>query len=134
MIRASEILGTFPGGASLDRDLIARCIEACVSCAHSCTVCADADLSEQDVAHMRKCIRTCLDCADVCETTSRVVARQTSYDPNVTRVVLQACIEVCKACGDECANHAAMHVHCRICEEDCRRCEQACRELLNAVR
>jgi hypothetical protein len=31
----------------------------------------------------------------------------------------QACT-ACRACGDECAGHAGMHEHCRICAEACR--------------
>jgi hypothetical protein len=85
------------------------------------------------VAELTKCIRTNLDCADICDTTGRVLSRHTGYDANLTRAVLQACVQACKSCGDECASHAGMHEHCRVCSEECRRCEQACRELLAAV-
>jgi hypothetical protein len=40
----------------------------------------------------------------------------------------------CRACGDECEHHAAMHEHCRVCAEACRRCEQACRQLLAVLK
>jgi hypothetical protein len=133
MIRAAELLRLFPGTINLDRDLLARCIEECVVCAQACTACADADLSEKVIDHLRKCIRSCLDCADVCEVTGRVLSRQTGYDANVARAVVQACIDVCKSCGDECERHAAMHEHCRICAEECRRCEKVCREVLAAI-
>jgi hypothetical protein len=86
------------------------------------------------VAELTKCIRTCLDCDDVCTATLRVVSRQTEYDANVTRAVLQACVAVCKSCGDECERHAGMHEHCRVCAEACRRCEQACNDLLAAMK
>jgi hypothetical protein len=52
----------------------------------------------------------------------------------VTRPLLEACVAICKSCGDECGRHAAMHEHCRVCEQACRRCEQACGELLNAMK
>jgi Domain of Unknown Function (DUF326) len=133
MTRAADVLRTFPAAISLDRDLLARCIDACVTCAQACTGCADADLSERHVDALRKCIRTCLDCADVCEVTARVLARQTGYDPSVTRAVVQTCIQVCKSCGDECDRHAALHEHCRICAEECRRCEQVCGEVVAAI-
>ena len=81
-----------------------------------------------------KCIRLDLDCADVCATAERVISRQTAYDANVTRAVLEACIAACRACGDECEQHAAHGMeHCRACAEECRRCEQACRDLVQAI-
>jgi hypothetical protein len=86
------------------------------------------------VADLVKCIRTCLDCADICTATLRVVSRQTEYDANITRPQLEACVAVCRSCGDECERHAEMHEHCRVCAEACRRCEQACNELLTAMK
>jgi hypothetical protein len=134
MTVAAQMLETYPADlGGIDRQKLVTCIEACVECAQSCTACADADLSEESVAHLRKCIRTCLDCADVCNSTGRVLSRHTGYDANVTRAVLEACVATCKACGDECERHATMHEHCRICAEVCRRCEQACRDLLGSL-
>jgi uncharacterized membrane protein len=94
----------------------------------------DADLSERNVAELVKCVRLCMDCADVCDATVRVISRQTNYDANVTRPLLEACAATCTSCGDECERHAQMHEHCRMCAEACRRCERACRDLLAAVR
>jgi hypothetical protein len=62
-----------------------------------------------------------------------VFSRQTAYAAGVTRPLLDACITVCKSCGDECERHAPHHEHCRVCEQACRRCERACRELLDAL-
>ncbi|HEV3496264.1 MAG TPA: four-helix bundle copper-binding protein [Actinomycetes bacterium] len=117
----------------VDRQKLADCIAACFECAQTCTACADACLSEDMVAELTKCIRLDLDCADVCTATLRVLSRQTDYDANVTRPVLEACIATCGSCGDECERHAQMHEHCRVCAEACRRCEQACRDLLAAM-
>jgi hypothetical protein len=128
---APDMLATYPqdlGG--VDRDALTACIQACVDCAQACTACADACLGEEMVAELRTCIRTDLDCADLCEATGRVLSRHTGYDANLTRAVLEACAAACRACGDECARHAEMHEHCRVCAEACRRCEQACRALL----
>jgi hypothetical protein len=69
----------------------------------------------------------CLDCADVCTTTIGVTSRQTSHDANVTRPLLEACVGICKSCGDERERHARHHEHCQACE-------QACRELLDALK
>ncbi|PFG45005.1 hypothetical protein ATJ97_0286 [Georgenia soli] len=132
-MRTVEMMETYPAEINLDRELLARTVEALVSCAQACTACADACLSEDMVAELRKCIRTNLDCADVCDTTARVLSRHTGYDANVTRALLQACVQACRSCGDECESHAEMHEHCRICAEACRACEQACEDLLAAV-
>jgi hypothetical protein len=42
-------------------------------------------------------------------------------------------LAACKNCGDECERHAAMHEHCRVCEEACGRGERASREILNMM-
>ena len=61
-------------------------------------------------------------------------AEITSYEPEPGNLaVLEACAAACKACGDECAGHAEMHEHCRVCAESCRRCETACRELVDSL-
>jgi hypothetical protein len=134
MSYAKQMLDTYPRDFNLDAGLLAATIDTLSDCAQACTACADDCLSEEMVAELTKCIRLCLDCADVCTATLRVVSRQTDYDANVTRSVLQACVTVCKSCGDECERHAEMHEHCRVCAEACRRCEQACNELLTAMK
>ena len=129
MSYAMQLLDAYPRTFNLDATLLASTIDALNDCAQACNADADDDLSEPDVAQMVKCIRLCLDCADICTTTSAVASRQTDYDANVTRPLLEACIAACKSCGDECETHAKMHPHCRVCAEACRRCEQACRDL-----
>ncbi|MFI2754004.1 four-helix bundle copper-binding protein [Cellulomonas sp. P22] len=129
-MKTTEMLESFPAQVTLPPGLLSRVIDSLLSCAQACTTCADACLSEDMVADLRVCIRTNLDCADSCGGTARILSRQTGYDAVVTRAHLQACIAVCHACGDECAQHAEMHEHCRVCAEECRACEAACRELL----
>ncbi|HEX6869775.1 MAG TPA: four-helix bundle copper-binding protein [Micromonosporaceae bacterium] len=134
MTQATAMLDAYPADLGrIDRQALARCIEACYTCSQACTACADACLSEHDVTELVKCVRTNLDCADICDTTGRVLSRHTGYDANLTRAVLTACAEACKTCGDECGAHANMHEHCRVCAEACRRCEQACREMLSSL-
>ncbi|WP_043497087.1 four-helix bundle copper-binding protein [Georgenia sp. SUBG003] len=132
-MKAAEMMQTYPAEINLDRDLLARTVEALVTCSQTCTACADACLSEDMVAELRKCIRTNLDCADICDTTARVLSRHTGYDANITRSLLQACVQACRSCGDECEAHAEHHEHCRFCAEACRACEKACDELLAAI-
>lgn len=129
----TTMLDAHPQDLGIDKDKLAECIAACFECAQICTACADACLGEDMVAELTRCIRTDLDCADICVTTGRALSRRTSHDATLTRAFLEACAAACKACGDECAQHAEMHEHCRICAEVCRRCEDACRVLIAAL-
>jgi uncharacterized membrane protein len=134
MSYARQLLDTYPGTVSVDAGVLAAAIDALSDCAQACNADVDADLSEQNVTEMVTCIRLCLDCADVCTATIGVTSRQAAYDVNVTVPLLEACVAICKSCGDECERHARHHEHCRVCEQACRRCEQACRELLDAMK
>ncbi len=128
------MLDSYPADlGGIDRDALAACIDACLACAQACTACADACLSEEMVAELVRCIRTDLDCADICAATANVLSRHTGYDANVTRAALEACATACKSCGDDCAGHAEMRAHCKICADACRACEQACRVLLESL-
>lgn len=131
---ARGMLETYPREYNVETYVLVRCIEACYECAHACTACADDCLSEDNVGQMAKCIRLNLDCADICQTTGRVVSRQTEYDAKLTRAIVEACVQSCTSCGDECEQHGQQGMeHCRICSAACRRCEQACHELLSAI-
>jgi hypothetical protein len=134
MSYARQLLDTYQGTVTADASVPAAAIDVLSDCAQACTADADADLGEQNLAEMVTCIRLCLDCADVCTATIGVVSRQAGYDANVTRPLLEACVTICKSCGDECRRHAQHYEHCRVCEQACRVCEQACRELLSALK
>lgn len=130
----TQMLDAHPGGlGGVDKDKLAECIAACFECAQVCTACADACLSEDMVAELVTCIRTDLDCADICTATGKALSRRTGPDTEMARALLEACATACRVCGDECAQHADMHEHCRICADACRRCEEACRALIAAL-
>ena len=134
MTHVAQMLQTHPSKAQIDEAVLRECIEACFDCAQTCTACADACLGEQQHLQMLvRCIRLNLDCADVCETTGRLLSRQTEPDWSLIRAQLEACASACRSCGDECQRHAAMHQHCQVCAEACRRCEQACNRLLQTL-
>jgi len=133
MSYARQMLNTYPHHSRIDAGVLAAAIDALSDCVQACTADVDADLSESDLADMVKCIRLCLHCTDVCAATLGVVSRPAEYDANVTKPLVEACVAICKSCGDECERHAHMQAHCRVCGEACRRCEQACRELLAAI-
>jgi hypothetical protein len=128
------MIESYPQPITIDHQKLADTIDALITCGEACNACADACLSEGMVAELTKCIRTNMDCADICTATARVLSRHTGYDANISRMLLEACAMACRSCGDECAMHASMHEHCRICAEACRACEAACRDLLAAMR
>jgi uncharacterized protein DUF326 len=134
MSYARQMLDSYQSTPGVDVALLAAAIDAISDCAQACITDTDADLGEQDVTEMIRCIRLCLNCADVCAATGGVISRPVEYDAEVARPLLQACVAICKSCGDECERHARMHEHCRICAEACRRCERACRELSDALK
>lgn len=129
-----EMLESHPWQGDVNSEALARCIAECFECSQACSACADACLSEDAVAELRKCIRLNLDCADICDVTGRVLTRQTEYDAPTSKAQLEACREACSTCGEECDRHAGHHQHCRVCAEACRRCEQACSDLLGAMK
>jgi hypothetical protein len=133
MSYARQMLDTYPRAWTVDAGVLAAAIDALSDCAQACNADNAADLGEQDVTEMVRCIRLCLDCVDVCTATVGVISRQAEYDAALTRPLLQACVAICRSCGDECERHAHMS-HCRVCAEACRRCERACRELLDALK
>jgi hypothetical protein len=133
MTHAQQMLETHPRRTAVRSAALVECIEECFDCAQSCTACADACLAEDDVGMLIRCIRLCQDCSDVCDTTGRILSRQTEFDPGLAAAMVQACARACQTCGDECERHADHHDHCRVCVEACRRCEQACQDALSAL-
>jgi hypothetical protein len=133
MSYARQLLDSCQGAVNMDVALLAAAIDAMSDCAQACIADTDADLAEQDLTEMVRCIRLCLHCTDICTATAGIISRPAEYDPDVARPMLQACVAICKSCGDECERHAHMP-HCRVCAEACRRCERACRELLDAMK
>lgn len=128
-----EMIRTHPREPGVEREALARCIEECFTCAATCTSCADACLGEEGVQELVRCIRLNLDCADVCEAAGRVLTRQTAFEPQLARQLLETCAQACRACAEECERHAGHHEHCRVCAEACRRCEQACHDVLSTI-
>ena len=134
MAYAERMLQTSPSQPPVDAAALAECIKACFDCAQACTACADACLGEQDVKMLVHCIGLNLQCADICDTTGRLLSRQTQFEQALTRSIVQACAQACRLCGDECEQHGQHGMeHCRVCAEACRRCEESCNRLLSAL-
>src|SRR3954452_19621013 len=122
-MQTKEMIATHPDVRGNINQALIDAIDAAYACAQTCTSCADACLAEEMVAELRQCIRLNLDCADICVATASLATRRTGSNEEVIRKTLEACATACRTCGDECASHAAMHEHCRICADSCRACE-----------
>ncbi|MBS3942434.1 MAG: four-helix bundle copper-binding protein [Actinobacteria bacterium] len=131
-MHTEQILQTHPRG-DVDTTHLTEVIESLLDCAQACTSCADACLAEDMVADLRRCIRLNQDCADVCLAGARIASRLTDSDSETLRSLLNACEVACRACADECDQHAQMHEHCRICAEACRRCAEVCSQALQQL-
>lgn len=129
---AAQMLRTHPNPTISD-DTVAACIRACFDCAQACTACADACLGEPDPKPLVQCIRLNLDCADLCDTTGRIITRQTAFERQMVSAALHACATACRLCAEECERHAPHMEHCRVCAEACRQCERACQALLGQI-
>jgi hypothetical protein len=116
-----------------DGETLARCIDAFLACAAACTACSSACLAEDEVAQLKDCIATNDVCAAICEATAAVASRLHKGSWAALSKQLEACLHSCRACGDECREHAAQHEHCRACAEACERAEAAANDLLEAI-
>jgi hypothetical protein len=132
MTRLSRIMHAHPHPVAANGDKARQCIEACSECAQACTVCADACLAERTVSALINCIRLNLDCADVCHVTATLLTRPSHRDAPALRAQLEACLEICRACADECSRHSDMD-HCRLCAETCYACAEACEQMMGAL-
>lgn len=128
-----NMLQTHPTSSQIERSVLAQCIQECYDCAAACTLCADACLGEDKLQMLVKCIRLNNDCADACIATGRILSRLNQPNWPVVRHQVQAMVAACRACAEECSQHAEMHEHCRICAEACRRCEEACNQVLKTL-
>lgn len=134
MSRLERMLETHPHPAGSNGEAALRCIEAAAECALICTTCADACLAEDDVQAMVTCVRLNLDCAAVCDATATLLTRPSHRDAPSLHAQLEACIAICRACGEECERHGKKGMeHCAICAESCRECLEACEVMVGAL-
>ncbi|NKE67553.1 four-helix bundle copper-binding protein [Ramlibacter sp. RBP-2] len=99
------------------------CIDACNACAVACNHCAISCLMEPDVKMMARCIALDIDCAEICQFAAAAMSRASES----SRLVCQACAEICRLCGEECAKHRMEH--CQQCAQACMRCADECSKM-----
>ena len=100
------------------------CIEKCFDCAVMCNHCANACLSEKEVAVLTECIRLNHECAEICLFAVDAMSRGSEFSDKICRL----CAEICDECARECGKHDHME-HCRKCAEACRACADDCRSM-----
>lgn len=128
----TRVFEAHPQAAKINVEAYASTIDELSACDATCTVCADACLSEPHVQMLARCIDLNLNCADSCSTTARLLGRIGFAEPQLLRTQLEACGEACRACAEECDRHQDME-HCEICAEMCRSCERACAEMAESM-
>ncbi len=129
-----QLIRTHPGGLPIDEAKLIDIVDRIYECAKACAACADACLSEADPKAQAACITSCQNCGEVCVTTARALSRVTGFNEQTVRHLVDACEQICRICGDECASHASEMEHCRVCSEACRSCADACRTFLEELR
>jgi hypothetical protein len=95
-------------------------IEQILSCSSVCDYCAASCLEEENIEMLRNCIKLNLECAEICRATSIALSRGSSQ----AETLLNACVDACQRCADECSQHD--HDHCAECAETCENCAEAC--------
>lgn len=113
---------------------IVRGLDATLTCAAVCSICADACLSEEMAKELAECIRLDIACSAICFTTAALLTKVGQEGPQPLQAQLAVCVNACRECAEECRRHSAMHEHCRICAEACEACNEACENLLKSMR
>jgi hypothetical protein len=93
--------------------------------------CADACLTEPDVAQLADCIALDRLVADACELAGRVLGRRLLV--GAEQHVLALALAATEACAAECGRHADTHAHCGACAAACERAATSARSLLDPV-
>jgi hypothetical protein len=99
---------------------IAACAVMCDACAAHCA----RLIADGKKEHM-KSMQHCQDCAAICHSTAAVAAR---HGP-LADLIVAACADACKRCGDECATMKDDKMMAQ-CADVCRNCERMCREMI----
>ena len=89
-------------------------MKACAECMTACAHCMDMCFGKEEMAH---CGRTSRDSMLINAATAQALAA----DAPTAQHFVRACIEICKVCLSDCAEHEDKHDHCRMCAESCRR-------------
>ena len=93
-----------------------------VDCQVACNHCFNTCLEGKDVRMMAQCIKLNRDCSEMCSVALSFVASESDF----VQELLKLCIDICEACGRECAKHH--YEYCRQCAKACGKCAESCRK------
>ena len=99
------------------------CIDACLACAVACNHCAASCTQEENVQMMANCIYLDMQCATACFAAAQLMSLGSDFAPKMCAL----CVEICEACGKECAKHNESH--CQECAKLCKACAEACQKM-----
>lgn len=106
------------------------CAKECGDCARLCNLAAahcETMIAEGKKEHLPT-LRLSQDCAAICSTAATVVAK----NGPLSDLIVTACADACKRCGDACAKFPADPI-LKQCADECRKCEEACRKMLKNI-
>ena len=129
---AAQMLEARTDERGVDHAALALAIGAMHDVVSATTACADACLSESDVAEVTDCIRACLDASDVATALIKVLSR-TGPTVQGTQALLGATAKMLSETSTVAAGHGDHHKHCRITAETTSRGQQALAALEAAV-
>lgn len=99
------------------------CIDACTSCAATCTEmmhhCLHLGGSHAEAEH----ITTLLDCAQICRTSADFLLRMSPSHMDTCR----ACAAVCRACEESCRKFDDAEM--KRCADMCASCAESCEKM-----
>lgn len=124
----TQMLEARPDERGVDHATLALAIDALQDVAAASAACADACLSEPDVALRIDCIRACADAADVAGALAKVLSR-TGPTSVGTRSLVGATAKLLSELAKVTGEHGEMDKHCRITSETASRAEQALQSL-----
>jgi hypothetical protein len=129
---AAQMLEARTDERGVDHATLALAIDAMHDVVSATSVCADACMSEPDVADMTDCIRACLDAADVATALIKVLSR-TGPTVQGTRALVSAAAKMLAETSAVATRHGDHDKHCRITAETTSRGQQALAGLVAAV-
>lgn len=128
MTVAARMLEARAHERDVDHAALALAIEALQEAVNAATGCADACLTEPEVAQRVECVQACADAADVAGVLARVLSRT---GPTVigSRALLDATAKMLSEVAQITGAHGAHDKHCRIASETMQRAQQALQAL-----
>lgn len=99
-----------------------QCIDTCAECHDVCSKTVVYSIEHGSELANSTRLKRILDCIDMCQTTHKLMLRQSTFHRSACKV----CAEVCAACADSCESVAMDDEQIKRCADVCRRCASTC--------